>query len=439
VIGNEDGDLHQVSNLQAGSADLVTLHVYSPPLLRMTTYSLTDRTRGEEVWLESRKMVTTSPENSETPLESIQGWVTPNRLFFVRNHFETPVIDLPSWRLRIEGCVEHPMEWTWEQLLALPQRSVFATVECAGNGRSFLQQKQPGVQWGAGAIGHAEWTGVPLCRLLEEAGLRSNAVEVLFEGCDQGSEADHPEPMHFARSLPLAKALDRDTLLATRMNGELLSASHGFPLRLFVPGWYGVASVKWLRRIEVLDHRFGGYYQSVKYTVQRPAASGLETVVVGPMAVKSELIRPAVGAEVGIGTNRLFGVAWAGEEAVERVEVSTDGGETWNPAELLGPRTAYCWTPWEYLWEVAEPGDYELLTRAVSASGVVQPMRHEPLDGGYRIHHSRSIPVRVRAGVAVQAERGDAETLLYDMNAYAEENMRNPLDIELEFVAGGGI
>lgn len=439
VFGNEDDDLHQLSNLQAGSADLVTLHVYSPPLLRMGTYSLTERTRGEDVWLEARKMVTTSPENSETPLESIRSWVTPNRLFFIRNHFETPTVDLSSWRLRVEGCVNHAAEWTWEQLMALPQRSVFATVECAGNGRSFLQEKVAGVQWGAGAIGHAEWTGVPLCRLLEQAGVWPGAVEVLFEGCDCGSEADHPEPMPFARSLPLAKALDRDTLLATRMNGELLSPSHGFPLRLFVPGWYGVASVKWLRRIEVLDRPFHGYFQSVKYTVQRQTPNGRETVVVGSMTVKSELIRPAEGAELSIGTNRLFGVAWAGEEAVDRVEVSTDGGRSWNDAELLGLRTPYCWTMWEYLWEVGEPGDYSLLTRAVSASGRVQPMQHDPLNGGYLIHHSRPILVHVRAGLPARAQPADAATLLYDMNSYAEEKTRVPLDIELEFAAGGGI
>ncbi len=439
VLASEDDDLHQFSNLQDGGADLVTLHVYSPPLRRMGVYSLTDRERGEEAWQESRKMVTVSPENSETPLESIQGWVTPNRLFFVRNHFETPAVEPASWRLRVEGCVERPVEWTWEQLLALPHRSVFATVECAGNGRSFLQQKAAGVQWGAGAVGHAEWTGVPLSRVLEESGLSSDAVEVLFEGSDRGSETDHPEPMHFARSLPLAKALDRDTLLVTRMNGELLSASHGFPLRLFVPGWYGVASVKWLRRIEVLNRSFHGYYQSVKYTVRRSSPNGLESVVVGPMAVKSELIRPAEGAELGIGTNRLFGVAWAGEEAVDRVEVSTDGGETWNSAELLGAQSAYCWTPWEYLWEVAEPGEYTLLTRAVSEGGRVQPSRHDPLNGGYLIHHSRPIAVRVQAGITALSGRVDAETLLYDMNAYAEENLRLPLDVELEFAAGAGI
>jgi len=176
-------------------------------------------------------------------------------------------------------CVREPRDWTWDELLQLPERTVFATVECAGNGRSFLQPLVGGVQWGAGAVGHAEWTGVPLRLVLEESGVNPETVEILCEGADVGSEADHPEPMRFARSLPLAKALHPDTLLAFRMNGELLEPAHGFPLRLFAPGWYGVASVKWLRRIEVLDRPFHGYYQSVKYTVQRDTPAGRETVV----------------------------------------------------------------------------------------------------------------------------------------------------------------
>src|SRR5262249_19601245 len=161
---------------------------------------------------EHRKVVTAVPENSETPLEAVQSWVTPTRLFFVRNHFPVPAIDLATWRLKVEGCVERPLELSWDELTALPERSVFATVECAGNGRSFLKPRVPGVPWGAGAIGHAEWTGVPLRRVLEKAGVNRSAVEVLFEGADIGTESDHPEPMHFERSLPFAKALDADTL-----------------------------------------------------------------------------------------------------------------------------------------------------------------------------------------------------------------------------------
>lgn len=440
VLGNQDRELHQVSNLQADGTDLVTLHVYSPPLLRMGTYSIMDRSRGEDIWIEKRKMVTTFPENSETPLDTIHGVVTPNRLFFVRNHFPVPDIDLPSWKLRIEGCVERTTELNWEQLCALPQRSVFATVECAGNGRSFLQERQPGVPWGAGAIGHAEWTGVPVADILKSAGVKPGAVEVLFEGSDAGSEEDHPEPMHFARSLPLAKALDRDTLLVTRMNGELLSPSHGQPVRLFAPGWYGVASVKWLSRIEVLDLPYRGYFQSVKYTVQRRTEAGrLETVILGPMAVKSEIIRPAEGSVLGIGTNRLFGVSWAGEEAVGAVEVSTDGGRTWAQAQILGTPTQYSWSLWEYLWEVAEPGEYSLMSRAISASGQVQPTRHDPLDGGYRIHHSRPRQVRIGSGQVVRASHADEAIVMYDMNSFAEDNTRVRLDVELEFSGGAGI
>lgn len=435
----QDDDLRQISNLQAGAADLVTLHVYCPPLARMTTYSITDRRRGEDVWLEQRKLVQAFPENSETPLASIQGWVTPNRLFFVRNHFDVPTIDLTSWRLRVEGLVEQPLELSWEELTALPQHSVFATVECAGNGRSFLQRTAPGVQWRAGAVGHAEWTGVSLARVLGMAGVKTAATEVLFKGADVGSESDHPEPMQFARSLPMKKALDADTLLAYRMNGDLLSPNHGFPLRLFVPGWYGVASVKWLTRVEVIDRRFRGYFQSKKYTIQRHTAEGVTTEIVGPMSVKSEIVRPQDGATVGLGANRVFGVAWAGEDAVAAVEVSTDGGETFNPAQLTGPRAAYSWTLWEYLWEVAEPGEYQLLARSISSTGKVQPAEHDPLCGGYLIRHSRATRVVVSAQRAAPARLGDVEVLLYDMNSFAEENARRPLDVEMAFVGGEGI
>src|SRR5262249_39115620 len=154
-------------------------------------------------------------------------------------------------------------------------------------------------------------------------------------------------------------------------------------------------SVKWLRRIEVLERPFDGYFQTTKYTIERPSANGLERVVVGPMALKSEIIRPHLGEVLGVGTNRLFGVAWAGPEAVAGGEVRTDGGTTWGAAELIGPQARYSWTMWEYLWEVAEPGRYPLLVRAISTTGQVQPTGHDPLNGGYQIHHSRPNLVQV--------------------------------------------
>jgi DMSO/TMAO reductase YedYZ molybdopterin-dependent catalytic subunit len=302
-----------------------------------------------------------------------------------------------------------------------------------------LREKVPGVQWGSGAIGHAEWTGVPVRALLDECGVKPGVTEILFEGADRGSESDHPEPMNFARSLPLAKAMHPDTLLAIRMNGETLEPAHGFPVRLFVPGWYGVASVKWLSRISAIDEPFKGYFQTKKYTYQQRAANGTETHVVGPMRVKSEILRPRMDESLGVGTNRIFGVAWAGEEPVASVDVSTDGGRSWNPAQLVGPRAGYSWSMWEYLWEVATPGDYSLLARATSWSGQVQPASYDPLYSTYMIHFSRPTNVRVELSRKSVAQLGDPDTYLYDMNAYAEENKRLPLDAELEFAVGGGI
>src|SRR4029077_6053308 len=157
---------------------------------------------------EQRKVVTAAPENSETPLEGVRSWVTPTRLFFVRNHFAVPALDVAAWRLTVLGRVKQRREWTWDELMDLPERTVFATVECAGNGRSFLAERQAGVQWGSGAVGHAEWAGVPLKLVLERSGLDDDALGGFFEGPDAGADPDHPEPMPFARSLPLAKALD---------------------------------------------------------------------------------------------------------------------------------------------------------------------------------------------------------------------------------------
>ncbi len=385
------------------------------------------------------KVVTQSPENAETPLADVHGWVTPTRLFFVRNHFAVPELDVAKWRLAVGGSVRRPLELTYGELENMPQRTLLATLECAGNGRSFLAQKAPGVQWSAGAVAHAEWSGVPLSEVLELAGIDDGTVEIVCEGADRGSEPDHPEPMHFARGLALPKALHRDTILALRMNGEPLTPSHGFPLRLLVPGWYGVASVKWLTRLEASPVPFRGYFQTVKYTIKREQANGQETVPIGEMAVKSEIVRPFAGEALGCGMQRVFGLAWAGEEPVAKVELSTDAGKTWRQAELLGPWAPYSWMMWECLWNVEAAGPYELLSRATSISGRMQPTEYDPLYSGYMIHFSRPIPVRVESRPSRDAAAGDIDSLRYDMNAFAEANARRPLDVDLEFSLGAGI
>lgn len=385
-----------------------------------------------------RKTVTAHPENSETPLDAAPSWVTPNRLFFVRNHFEVPQVDAAQWQVAIEGLVARPRRWTIAELAELPQHTVFATVECAGNGRASLREKAAGVQWGAGAIGHAEWTGVRLRDLLQVAGLKTGALEVVCEGADRGSEPDHPQPMFFSRSLPLAKALDPDTLLALRMNGELLEPNHGAPLRLFVPGWYGVASVKWLRTLRVIDHEYPGYFQTTKYSIDRGAAGAKRRVPLGPGIVKSEILHPAANASITPGPQRIAGVAWAGEERIARVDVSTDGGVSWWPAHLNGLRQPYSWCRWEYEWTPATEGEYTLMARAHTESGQSQPFDYNPDNLGYLINNVLPRTVRVRAAAPVPV-RGDAIDWMETMQDFAVANTRRGLDVELAFTGGEGI
>ena len=386
-----------------------------------------------------RKTVVASPENSETPLDAVAGWVTPSRLFFVRNHFEVPAVKADTWELKIEGLVERPQRWTLAALAAMPQHSVFATVECAGNGRSFLREKAAGVQWGAGAIGHAEWTGVRLRDLLRAAAFKPAAREVVFEGADRGSEADHPEPMHFSRSLPLAKALDDDTLIALRMNGDWLDANHGAPMRLFVPGWYGVASVKWLRTIRLIDHAYMGYFQTSKYAIQRSSSDGKQRVPLGPGSVKSEMLHPAEHAKLGLGTNIIAGLAWGGEERIARVEVSCDGGRTWQAAQLKGLRQAYSWCQWEYAWEVNVPGEFTLMSRAHTESGRTQPFDYDSNNLGYLINIVLPRVVEVVADQPAQTSLTDPNAWIDSMEAFAEDNTRHPFDLHLKHDSGGGI
>jgi DMSO/TMAO reductase YedYZ molybdopterin-dependent catalytic subunit len=385
----------------------------------------------------SRKVVTAKPENSETPLDEARSWVTPNPLFFVRNHFDVPAIDAASWELRVTGSVERELTIDLQSFEAFPQRSVFATLECAGNGRSFLGPSMPGVQWGAGAIGHAEWSGVPLRLLLQEAGLRPGALEVVAWGADSGREAGHPDEIAFARSLPLEKAVHPDTLVALRMNGEPLDRDHGFPARLLVPGWFGVASVKWLTCLEVSDRPFDGPFQAVKYTVRQRTGRGVRSESIGPMEIKSEILGPHEGETLSLGLARIFGLAWAGEEAVSAVELSLDGGASWCRASLVGPSAPYSWTLWEYLWDASRSGERALLSRAISSGGRVQPAAYDSLRDGYLINWSR--PVKVRVDASKPRSRTLARSLLEEVRARTEERARLPLDVALEHIHGGGI
>jgi DMSO/TMAO reductase YedYZ molybdopterin-dependent catalytic subunit len=341
------------------------------------------------------------PVNLEFPFSTLDSFLTPNERFFVRNHFAIPEVDLPTWRLTVAGAVRQPLHLSLDELRQLPSRTVTATLECAGNSRAFLVPRPRGVTWEFGAVSNAEWTGVPLAAVLERAGVRDGAVDVILEGADSGVVNDEPKspgPIHFARSISLEKARRPEVLLAYRMNGKELPVAHGFPLRAIVPGWYGVASVKWLTRILVSTLPFRGYYQTLDYSIFR-RRDGLPTLQpISELEVKAQIARPAPFEVVPAGmAYRVFGAAWTGESEVSRVEVSTDGGKSWAPARLLESAVAHAWRFWEYSWQApATPGRQVLLARATDKRGRTQPLQRDPDRRNYVISHVLPTEVEVR-------------------------------------------
>jgi DMSO/TMAO reductase YedYZ molybdopterin-dependent catalytic subunit len=340
------------------------------------------------------------PQNLEFPFATLDRFITPNHLFYIRNHFKQPALDAGVWRLRVEGAVERPFELTYEDLVKLPSRKRTAMLECAGNGRVLLSPKVPGAQWELGAVSNAEWTGIPLSALLERAGVKPGAVEVVLEGADRGAVNDEPKSpgeIPFARSLPLEKARE-DVLLAHRMNGEPLPAAHGFPLRAIVPGWYGMASVKWLTRIMVVDRPFEGFFQSLQYTYWERVGGLPSMRPVTQMQVKAEISRPTAREVVPRGrTYRVHGAAWTGIGEVVKVEVSTDGGRSWDTARLLGDSVGGAWRLWEYGWKTpSESGNRRLMARATDSAGRVQPMERDSDHRTYMISHVVPIEVEIR-------------------------------------------
>jgi DMSO/TMAO reductase YedYZ molybdopterin-dependent catalytic subunit len=340
------------------------------------------------------------PANLETPLDVADSFITPSELFYIRSHFEVPTIDRDAYVLRLDGAVSNPLSLSYEELRTMGAETRVATLECAGNGRVFLIPQASGAQWELGAVGNAEWTGLPLRHLLERAGLQDDAVEIVLEGADQGRPKEEPVPpgpVTYARSLTRAKALEPDVLIAYQMNGADLPRDHGFPVRAIVPGHFGMASVKWLTRIHAVREPFQGYWQTTDYgywgdvdgiPVRRP---------IREMSVKSEIVRPRVRETVPSGqTYTVFGFAWAGETAVAEVEVSTDGGRTWAQATFIDAIQPHAWRRWTFDWLTPKiPGTYTLLARARDTAGNVQPEKHDPNFGSYVINYALPIEVSV--------------------------------------------
>ena len=309
-----------------------------------------------------------------------RGYLVPNELFFVRNHSRTARLDLASWRLRVEGTgVSNPRDFTYDEILALPSVSVIRFVECAGNGRSFFEEtygkRAQGGQWKFGAIGVAEWTGVPLREVLDRAGLRRTAKDVMPEGLDE---------LRVRRPMSIEKALADDTLLVYAMNGQTLPPDHGFPARVLVPGWVGVANVKWVGRIEVSQQPLWSAWNTESYVLVGPGykpAPPAQGPVLSFQTVKSAFELQWNG-QIPAGPRLLRGRSWSGHGKIKNVDVSFDRGVTWRPARLRDPNLQQAWVRWDVDWNPL-PGDYSLRARATDERGNVQPAATPWNDQGY--------------------------------------------------------
>jgi DMSO/TMAO reductase YedYZ molybdopterin-dependent catalytic subunit len=322
-----------------------------------------------------REEVQLALRNRGMPLEGLRYPVTPTGMHYLLVHFDIPEVTVQQWRLTVGGLVSRPLSLGLEDLQARPARTITVTMECAGNGRALLTPRPVSQPWLLEAIGTAQWTGTPLRGILEEAGLSRRAVEVLFTGLDRGVQGE--EVQYYQRSLSIDHATREEVLLAYQMNGELLPPQHGYPLRLIVPGWYGMTSVKWLDRIEAIAGPFRGYQMAGSYRYSQTADDPGEPVTL--IRVRALMVPPGIPdfltrtRLVEAGPVTLTGRAWAGGVGVARVEVSTDGGATWLEAQLEPEVSPYTWRGWSFPWE-ARPGRYVLCVRATDTQGQAQPL-----------------------------------------------------------------
>jgi len=306
-------------------------------------------------------------KGTDTDPSALDAMVTANDRFFIRNHFPPPVLRVDDWKLSIQGHLRNRREIAYSEIRQMSSRQLTVTVECAGNGV------------GGGAVGTATWTGVCLRDLLAAAQFDPGVRCVRLVGADSGRiEASTPR-IPYARSIPLEKALDPNTLVAFEMNGAPLSPHHGFPVRVIVPGWYGMDSVKWLVGIEALDREDLSHFMAESYVSSRLLAVGTERHCLGEIRVKSQITKPLEGERLPRQATAIRGLAWAGESQVRSVEVSWDGGKSWMPAELEGQAQPYAWVAWKRLWTPPASGLYTISARAIDNHGRVQPAAKDPL------------------------------------------------------------
>jgi sulfane dehydrogenase subunit SoxC len=345
----------------------------------------------------SRDQLELAARNHGLPLEALRHDTTPVGLHYLLIHFDIPVVDPATWRLELRGLFERPLSLSLAEIRERPARTLAVTLECAGNGRALLEPNVPSQPWLQEAVGTAEWTGTPLAPVLEEAGLTAEATEIVFTGLDRGIQGDVEHL--YERSLPREDALRDEMLLAWEINGEPLPPQHGAPLRLIVPGWYGMTHVKWLQSITAVDEPFTGWQQHVAYHVR--ASEDEQGEPVTRMLPRALMIPPGFPEflprirHVEAGPCVLDGRAWSGLAPISRVEVSTDGGETWADAEVGPPVSEFAWSGWTFQWD-ATLGEYELACRATDAAGNTQPWAPDWNYDGFCNNAVQRVPVVVR-------------------------------------------
>lgn len=323
--------------------------------------------------------------------------ISPNEGHFIRSHFPSPQINASDWSLTVGGDVDSPLNLSYDDLLKMPSHEVVNLMECAGNSRSTMQPPAEGVQWDNGAVSVSHWKGVSLKTVLEQASLKSSATDVLFIGVDSGNVPAAGTSMAYEMSVPMEKLLDQDTLLAYEMNGEPLPKDHGFPIRLLIPGWYGMASVKWLTKITAMDHPNGGFHElDYRFYPATDGKSDAKIERVSTLKVKSLISSPCRGNVLEPGPHTINGVAWSGDGHITKVEVSTDDDRSWREAKLEKPNGNYSWQHWEIDWEANNLGHSLLRCRATDSKGNVQPMLATWNFRGYQVNSIHSVPITVR-------------------------------------------
>jgi sulfite oxidase len=347
-----------------------------------------------EVGLIPRKM---NPDNLESPVNVINSWITPNNLFFIRNHLPYPDISIESWSLTVGGEVTNSIQMMYRELFEMSHISKIVTIECSGNKRGLMEPPASGDQFMLGTIGNAKWTGVPLLDILDRAGINGNVKEIIFAGSDFGFRPDMSEKVNFVRSLPHDRNLLKECLLALCMNDVPLPFEHGFPLRLIVPGWHGMANIKWVNRITASSTQFKGPFQAVDYVYITNEDDYSNAVPVTENKVNSIITSPANGEIIKPGSIIIKGIAWAGgNRTVSKVQVSTDNGTIWTDAKLTSPEHGpFTWTFWEITWNVSQAGHYSILARSVDNLGNKQPKHAAWNVKGYSNNSIHKIDVTV--------------------------------------------